>query len=88
MGRDRREFGEVPIVNVIADVSGRHPRDQHIQEFVTALLTRFSGAATDGFTSHMWSLDEILSGHRVEGGIHSSTTRVGTPNEIREMEDH
>jgi hypothetical protein len=62
-----RDFGEVPTVNVIADVSGRHPGDEQIRGLVTALLARFNGAATDGYTCHMWSLDEIVSGHRVEG---------------------
>jgi hypothetical protein len=61
-----REFGGAPAVSVIADVSGRHPGGDQVREFVTRLLARFSGAATDDYSKHMWSLHEITSGHRAE----------------------
>jgi hypothetical protein len=54
-------------VTVSAHVSGRHPGDDEVHQFVRSLLTRFRGAAQDEYTGHMWSLEEIVSGHRVEG---------------------
>lgn len=60
-------FGGEPAVGVIADVSGRHPGDSQVAEFVAGLLRRFSGAAMDEYTTHLWSLAELQGGNRVEG---------------------
>jgi hypothetical protein len=60
-------FGGEPAVAVIADISGRHPGDQQVNEFITGLLTEFSGAAKDEYTLHLWSLAELREGHRIQG---------------------
>ncbi len=54
-------------VSVGADVSGRHPGDWEVREFVTILLRRFKGGAQDDYTDNFWSLDEILAGELKEG---------------------
>jgi hypothetical protein len=60
-------FGGEPSISIIADVSGRHPGSEQVRHFVTSLLGRFSGAAQDDYSPHLWSIDEIVSGHRVHG---------------------
>ena len=60
-------FGGEPSVSVGADVSGRHPGDEQVRDFVGALLGRFGGAAQDDYTNHLWSLEEIVTGHHVQG---------------------
>jgi hypothetical protein len=60
-------FGGEPAVGVIADVSGRHPGDEQATGFVTGLLVRFSGAAMDEYTTHLWSLSELRAGRHIEG---------------------
>ncbi|WP_437540127.1 hypothetical protein WME79_41175 [Sorangium sp. So ce726] len=62
-----QRFGGEPAVGVIADVSGRHPGDEQVAAFVAGLLSRFSGAAMDDYTPHLWSLNELRGGHRVRG---------------------
>jgi hypothetical protein len=60
-------FGGEPAVALMADVSGRHPGDAEVREFVRAVLGRFSGAAKDDYTDHLWSLEEVEGGRLVEG---------------------
>jgi hypothetical protein len=62
-----QRFGGEPAVVVIADVSGRHPGDEQTLDFVTDLLTHFSGSAQDEYTEHLWSLGELRAGHYVSG---------------------
>jgi hypothetical protein len=62
-----RRFGGAPVVAAIAHVSGRHRGDEEALAFVTALLTRFSGAALDEYTDHLWSLTELRERRRVGG---------------------
>ena len=62
-----RRFGGEPAVGVIADVSGRHPGDEQAAGFVAGLLSRFSGAAMDEYTSQLWSLAELRAGRQVRG---------------------
>ena len=62
-----RRFGGEPAVGVIADVSGRYPGAEQVADFVSGLLTRFSGAAMDEYTTHQWSLAELRAGQRVGG---------------------
>lgn len=62
-----RRLGGEPTSGLMADVSGRHPGDREVYEFVTGLLTRFDGAAMDEYTTHLWSLGELENGHRVAG---------------------
>jgi hypothetical protein len=62
-----RQFGGEPAVGVIAYVSGRHPGDEQAAAFVVGLLARFSGAAMDEYTTHLWSLAELREGRRVQG---------------------
>lgn len=62
-----QRFGGEPAACVIADVSGRHPGDEQVAGFVAGLLSRFSGAAMDDYTAHLWSLNELRGGHRVRG---------------------
>ena len=60
-------LGGEPSVSLQCDVSGRYPGDEQVSHFVTEMLSRFGGAAQDDFTPHLWSLNEIRSGHREEG---------------------
>ena len=60
-------FGGEPVVGVVADVSGRHPGSEQTSAFVIDLLGRFSGAAMDEYSSHLWSLAELRAGHLVSG---------------------
>lgn len=60
-------FGGQPEVVVIADVSGRHPGDGEVRDFVSGLLHRFSGAVMDDYTDHLWTLAELHGGHLVSG---------------------
>ncbi|MEW4568758.1 hypothetical protein AB1L88_12905 [Tautonia sp. JC769] len=62
-----QRFGGEPAVVVMADVSGRHPGDEQVFDFVTDLLSRFSGSAQDDYTEHLWSLDELRAGFQVSG---------------------
>lgn len=70
--RDARDtlvqrFGGEPAVVVMADVSGRHPGDEHAFGVVDDLLTHFSASAQDDYTEHLWSLEELRAGHHVFG---------------------
>jgi hypothetical protein len=60
-------FDGEPAVTVVADVSGRHPGDEQIFELTSDLLGRFSGAALDDYTSHLWTLEELKRRHLVDG---------------------
>ena len=62
-----RRFGGEPAVGVSADVSGRHPGDEQATGFVAGLLSRFSGAVMDEYTTHLWSLGELRAGRQVRG---------------------
>lgn len=62
-----RQFGGEPTVGLMADVSGRHPGDHQVNEFVSGLLSHFSGAAMDDYTFHLWSIDELRAGQKFNG---------------------
>lgn len=62
-----RQCGAPPAVEVTAHVSGRHPGDGEVRNFLSDLLTRFGGFALDDFTGHVWTLAEIRNNVRVEG---------------------
>jgi hypothetical protein len=53
-----------PRSGLSADVSGRHPSDEQVREFVSTLLSDFEGLAQDDFTEGFWTLDEIRSESR------------------------
>lgn len=60
-------LGAPPTVTVIADVSGRHSGDDEVRGLLSELLRSFRGVACDDYTSHAWALEEVLSGHKVNG---------------------
>ena len=60
-------LGGEPAVSLMVDISGRHPADQEVKEFVAAVLSKFHGVAQDDYTEHCWTLHEIVSGHEAEG---------------------
>ena len=60
-------LGGDPAVSLIVDISGRHPGDRELKEFVSAVLSKFDGFAQDEYTTHCWTLQEIASGHQEEG---------------------
>ncbi len=60
-------LGFEPTVSVIADVSGRHKLERRERVFVRKMLTAFRGVAQDGFTDYCWTLEDFLSGKRIEG---------------------
>lgn len=62
-----QRFGGEPAVALMANVSGRQPGDEQALEFVTDLLTRFSGFAQDEYSEHLWSLEELRAGHQISG---------------------
>lgn len=62
-----RQFGGKPAVAVQADVSGSITGGEQALDFVTGLLGSFSGAAIDDYSSHLWSLSELLAEYRVSG---------------------
>jgi hypothetical protein len=62
-----RAFGGRVPVSLVADVSGRWPGDEQVRDFVRTFLTRFGGFAQDDYSEHLWSLEEVLNGTRVEG---------------------
>lgn len=60
-------LGGEPAVSLIVDISGRHPGDKELREFVSAVLSKFDGFAQHEYTNHCWTLPEIVSGHQEEG---------------------
>jgi len=56
-----------PSISLVVNVSGRHPGDRELMEFVSAVLSKVDGFAQDEYTSHCWTLKEIVSGHQEEG---------------------
>jgi hypothetical protein len=75
-------LGGDPSVSVIADVSGRHPGDTEVVQFVRTLLQEFAGVAQDEYTSHCWTLEEVLAGHQVQA--HPFFDYLGWYNDQRE----
>jgi len=63
----RKALGGEPAVSLVVDISGRHPGDEQVKEFVSTVLSNLHGVAQDEYTIHCWSLQEILSGHQEEG---------------------
>ena len=61
--------GQKPSVGLSVDVSGRHPGDDEVRLISQFLLNRFKGFAFDDYLaySHAWTLEEILSGVKVNG---------------------
>jgi hypothetical protein len=57
----RKELGCDLRVSLSADVSGRHPGDEQVRDFVYRLLSEFGGLAEDDWTDGWWTLDEIMS---------------------------
>ena len=62
-----QNLGSEPAVILMADVSGRHAGDEQVKQFIQIILTTFEGVAQDDYSLHYWSLDEILSGHKIQG---------------------
>ena len=60
-------LGCEPQVVVTANVSGRHPGDEQVRQFIKTMLTAFEGVAHDEYTAHCWSRDEVLSNHKIQG---------------------
>lgn len=61
------QLGAEPTVVVMADVTSLHPGHRQVLAFLTSLLQAFTGVAMDDYTLHLWSLEELQSGHYVEG---------------------
>jgi len=59
--------GRMPSTGVMIDISGRHPGDEEVRKTVLSLLGAFDGRASDDYTSHAWTLDEIRAGGHVQG---------------------
>lgn len=54
-------------LTVTADVSGRSEGTTEVIAFVSGLLGEFDGVATDDFTDHFWTLEEIERGELEDG---------------------
>ena len=52
-------LGGEPTSSLVAHVSGRHDGTAEVYAFVTACLTRFTGAAQDEYSNHCWTLPEL-----------------------------
>ncbi|GLY54580.1 hypothetical protein [Lentzea sp. NBRC 102530] len=75
-------FGGRPSWAVQIDVSGRVDGTEQVRRLVLALLDA-GGVATDDYSDHAWTADEIRSGARCEGltffdfrGYHRSLDRL------------
>jgi hypothetical protein len=53
------QLGGEPSASVSADVSGRHPGDERIRDFVYRFLSQFEGLEQDEHTQGSWTLDAI-----------------------------
>jgi hypothetical protein len=62
-----KALGAEPSISVVADVSGRHPADDQVRSFITAVRGGFQGLAQDDYTDHDWTVQEVRSGCRVQG---------------------
>jgi hypothetical protein len=60
-------FGGEPAVVVMADISGKIPGHSQAFGFIERILSRFIGAAMDDWTDHLWTLQELRTGHLVSG---------------------
>ena|GEM_PF-1558880 len=60
-------LGGPPTACLSADVSGRHPGDQEVREFIRLILSSFEGVAQDDYTDSFWLLLEIEQGHYHNG---------------------
>jgi len=59
--------GNEPTVCVIADVSGSRAGTDEVKEFACTLLQTFTGVATDDYTQHLWTYQEIEENARFAG---------------------
>jgi|HubBroStandDraft_6_1064221.scaffolds.fasta_scaffold463028_1 hypothetical protein len=59
-----KQLGGALTVSVSADVSGRHPGDEQVRDFVYKLLSQFEGLAEDDYTEGFWTQDDIQSERR------------------------
>ena len=57
----KQRLGKLPSVSLIADISGRHHGGPQVVAFVSLLLERFEGVATDDYSDDLWTLEEIVS---------------------------
>jgi hypothetical protein len=60
-------LGGVPSFGLYADVSGRHPGRDEVVELAKELLSRFQGFALDDHGHHLWTIQEIRGGTKVDG---------------------
>ena len=67
----RAALGGDPSVSLSADVSGRHPGDAEVREFVFLVLSEFDGVAEDEFTEGFWTKAEIVAGRRKPSNLSS-----------------
>jgi len=61
------DWGSPPAVSVIANISGRHDGWPEPQAFVTCVLGKFNGVATDDGWLRCWSGFEVQADSRVDG---------------------
>lgn len=59
-------IGHHPTWAVRIDISGRVDGTAEVHQMI-ALLLEHGGVATDDYTTHPWTLPEILSGARIDG---------------------
>ncbi|WP_459558248.1 hypothetical protein [Lacunimicrobium album] len=62
-----KRFGREPAVWVGVDISSRVEIENEVTTFLKGILTRFDGSALDDWSNHLWTLEVILAGQRVEG---------------------
>ena len=48
-----------PTAALAIDVSGRHAGDDEVRALLESILLAFDGVADDGYTRHVWTIDEI-----------------------------
>ena len=65
----QQELGGSPTVSVRADVSGRHPGDEQVRDFVLKILSEFQGVAQDDFTEGFWTEDDIRLDRRKTSSV-------------------
>jgi hypothetical protein len=72
----RAVLGGGPSVSLSADVSGRHPGDAEVRNFVSQVLSEFDGVAEDEYTEGFWTKAEIVAEVRKSSNLPGRRERL------------
>jgi hypothetical protein len=54
-------LGGAPTAVLVIDVSGRHDGLAEVQQYISRVLSRFSGLACDDYSDDLWTRDEVAN---------------------------